>query len=112
MKARPGEKLLAAEMITCLVLSWAAVVYRNRGNVSADPLAAAPKPQQFLPQVGAFSALALLALFGDNAEKLAAGLGGLVTLVIVLKAAGILFPAASSSSQPLNLNPPQGAMLA
>lgn len=107
MNARPGEKILAAEMIASLVLSWVAVVYRSRGKVSANPINSAPKPQQFLPQIGAFSALALLALFGGQAERLAAGIGGLVTLVIVLKAAGIVFPTPKDA---LNLKTP-GALV-
>ena len=111
MKANPGERVLAAEMVTCLVLSWVAKVYANRGAIaSSNPLKAAPKPQQFLGQIGAFAALSMLAMFGDNAERLAAGVGGLVTLVIVLKAAGILFPTPQTS---LSLKAPtQGALLA
>lgn len=111
MKARPGEKILAAEMITCLALSWIAKVYNSRGDVSSHPLDAAPKPQQFLPQIGAFSALALLAMFGEGPERIAAGLGGLVTLIIVLKSAGYLFP---NPKESLALTPPQqqGVMLA
>jgi hypothetical protein len=107
MKANPGERILAAEMVTTLVLTWIATVYRNSKNpaVTANPLDAAPKPQQFLAQIGAFGALSLLAMFGPQPERLAAGLGGLVTLVIVLKASGILFPnpktgAAFNFSQP------------
>lgn len=93
----PGERLLAAEMIGCLALSWAAEVYGNRANLAADPLDAAPKPQTFLPIIGAYSALGLLALFGPQPARLAAGIGGLVAMVVILKAAAVLFPNANAS---------------
>ena len=87
----PGEKLLAGEMIGCLAVSYIAEVWANRGKLGSDPLNAAPKPQVFLPIIGAYSALGLVALFGQQPARLAGGIGALVALVVILKAAGVLF---------------------
>lgn len=98
MPAHPGEKLLAGELIACYALSYIAEIYRNRDAIGADPLGAVPRPQVFLPIFGAFSALGLVALFGPGPARIAAGVGGLVTLVIVLKSAGILFQTSTTGA--------------
>lgn len=99
MAAHPAERILAAELIATFVLEYAAKLYANRQNVGADPLGnLGVTPQQFLPLVGAYSLLGLVAMFGDQPARLAAGIGGLVALVVVLKAAGIIFPSPTTSS--------------
>ena len=109
-----GERLLAAEMIGCVTVSWISQVWGNKDALkssSAQQLmsGAAPKPQVFLPIIGAYSALGLVAMFGDQAARLAGGLGGLVALVVILKAAGTLFSNRTSS---LFSAPTQGVVTA
>ena len=98
MTAHPGEKILAAELVATMAFAWVAEIFRNRQTVGSDPLGAAPKPQVFLPQIGAYAALGLVALFGPEPARFAAGLGGLVALVVILKAAGAIFSTSTRSS--------------
>jgi hypothetical protein len=113
MAAHPGERVLAAEMIACLGIEYVAYVWKHRKDLNLNPLNLHaepwPRPQLLLAPIFAFSALALAAMFGADAAKVAAGLGGLVTLVIVLKASTILFPTpslAASVSAPPFASPP------
>lgn len=79
MAAHPGERILAAEMVAALALTWISDV-SNRG--------AAPSPTQMMGQIMLYMALALVALLGASAAKLAAGLGGVVLVTIAMKSLG------------------------
>jgi hypothetical protein len=86
-----GEKLLAGEMLAGLVVEWIADARKAGDSLVAPP------PHQILGVVFLYSGLALVALFGPQPARLAAGVGAMVALVIFLKGAGALFGAAGVS---------------
>lgn len=92
--ASAGEKLLAAEMLGALTVTWIAKVAQNAGSSSGTGwTASAPQPHQMLGQVFLYAGLAFVAMFGEQPARLAAGVGGLVLLVILIKGAGNVFGA-------------------
>jgi len=93
----PGEKVLAAELVASLTMIWVADVWSSTKAQSTVP--SIPKPQQLLGTVFLYSALALVAMFGPQPARLAAGVGGLAALVVLLKSAGAVFAATGAGPQ-------------
>jgi hypothetical protein len=87
----PGEKLLGGELLAGLALTGIARMWAagKTGNIGLAP----PPPHEFLGLAFLYGGLALVAMFGPEPARLAAGVGGLVLLVILLKAAGQVFSA-------------------
>jgi hypothetical protein len=80
MNASPGEKVLGTELLVSFTAEWLIFV-AIKGE--------APSPRQVLATPIAFAMLALVAAVGGpNVARVAAGIGGIVALVIVLKAFG------------------------
>jgi hypothetical protein len=94
-----GEKVLAAELILSVTVIWVAEVWSSTKAQSTVP--AIPKPQQLAGTALLFAGLALVAMFGPQSARLAAGVGGLSTLVVVLKGAGAV--AAATGAGPQNV---------
>jgi hypothetical protein len=86
-----GEKVLAAELIAGMTVIWVADVWSSTRSQSQLP--SIPKPQQLAGVAMLYAALALVAMFGPQPARLAAGVGGLALLVIVAKASGAFFAA-------------------
>lgn len=84
-----SERALAAEMSVCLVSSFVYHVAHDKTMV---------RPEQFVAILGTFGILAAVALFGPNAAKLAAGIGGLVTLGIAVTYGGTVIGAVGTAS--------------
>jgi hypothetical protein len=105
----PGEKLLAGEMLAGLTLTAIARIWA--AAKSGSPAPTVPAPHEFLGVAMLYGGLALVALFGPQPARLAAGVGALVLLAIALKASGEVFQAVgvpgSALAQPAG-NPGQG----
>jgi hypothetical protein len=87
----PGERVLAAELLAGYTIQWI-----NAASKSGTAPAAA---EGFGLLVG-YGALAAVAMLGEQAAKLAAGLGGLILLAIVAKAGGSALSAVAPGATP------------
>ena len=77
--SNPGERVLAAEALLAVSAGWIG---------SAAKKKAAPTVQEELAVILAFGLLSAVALFGDGPARIAAGIGGLVVLVELVKIGG------------------------
>lgn len=76
MAATGGERVLTAELLVAVAVAWIGDVSKNK---------AAPTPSQMLGIVILYGVLSVVAMFGPQAARLAAGLGALVILTLLLK---------------------------
>lgn len=84
-----SQRAVAAEMSLCLVSSFVYHLAHDKRMV---------RPEQFVAILGTFGILAAVALLGPNPARIAAGIGGLVTLGIAVTYGGTVIGAVSTAS--------------